>query len=126
MLSLVEDLAELEPLPIDANDAVDVASELRDLAVICRRMNAVNDAILDQMKKNFGRLGRGQRSGMSDQAMRGSLAVRQNAEDLADRADRMRLRVEREFNVVLPPLPPERPLPTIPPFMFSLLSDSGE
>lgn len=119
VLALVEDLAALEPLPIDAKDAIDVASELRDLAVMCRRMNAVNDAIFDQMKQNFARLGRGQQSGMSDPAMRASLDVRQNAEEIADRADRMRLRVERDFNVALPPLPPERPLPTIPPFTFS-------
>lgn len=121
VLSLIESLAVLEPLPIEQQDAVTVATELRDLAVWCRRMVAVTDNTFDQLKTNFGALGGRGQIGAGDPRMRGAIEVRQNAEDVAARADRMRARIETAFSVALPPLPAEKPLPTIPALRFSIV-----
>jgi hypothetical protein len=121
VLSLIESLAVLEPLPIEHQDAVTVATELRDFAHWCRRMIAVTDNTFDQMKTNFGALGGQGQMEASDPRMRGPIEVRQNAEDVAARADRIRARIEAAFSVALPPLPAARPLPKIPTMRFSIV-----
>jgi hypothetical protein len=121
VLGLIESLAVLEPLPIEQQDAVTVATELRDLAVWCRRMIAVTDNMFDQLKTNFVALGQRGLVGYSDPRMRGAIEVRQNAENLAARADRMQARIETEFAVALRPLPAAQPLPTIPALRLSIV-----
>jgi HEPN domain-containing protein len=87
VLMLLEKLAVLEPLPIDASTAVDVAAELRDLSRTCRRMNAVNDCVLSQMVANSERLGIKQQQGGTNPAMRAAMDVHQNAEVNRSRFD---------------------------------------
>jgi hypothetical protein len=50
LLDLAEDLASLDPLPIDAAGAETVARELRELSRACRRMAYVPESMLNQVQ----------------------------------------------------------------------------
>jgi hypothetical protein len=121
LLEVVEDLARLEPVPIQAADAHAAAIELRELAGACRRMTAVTDHFMDDMRRQMTALaGRDVRSGGTVRAMSAYESVNQNTLDIAARADRMRIRIEASFSVELAPEPAELPMPVIPQISPSL------
>jgi hypothetical protein len=121
LLDLVEDMALLEPLPIQAADAEAAARELRDLARACRRTTAVTDHIVTELHdQGSAILGRPIASAGAWTARRGYEAVSENAREIAVRADRMRSRIERAFAVKLEPEPADHPMPVVPKITPSL------
>lgn len=120
LLGLVEDLASLEPLPIDTADAETVARELRELSRACRRMADVSDHMLNQVRNQGPLPGRALMSAAGVGGLRASHAVSENARDIATRADRMRMRIENAHGVTLEPEAPEASMPALPAITFAV------
>lgn len=120
LLELIEDLASLEPLPVDVADAETVARELRGLSRACRRMADVSDNMLSQLRTQGPLAASTLRSAGTEGGLRAFDAVQENNRDIAARADRMRVRVENTYSIALEPEPPNEPMPVVPTISFAL------
>lgn len=115
VLGLVDALAQLEPLPVTATDAEPAARELRELASACRQMVTVTEHLIGGVQAQSRRFaGRAPLSATTEFATRASDAVTETSREVADRADRMRARIENAYGVTLEPESPMPPLPPVP------------
>lgn len=121
VLDLLEDLARLEPLPVQASDAKDAAQELRDLQEACRHMTSVTEHLLTELGgQGRAMAARAILSAQAKTAIAGYEAVVENTRELTLRADRMLARIEAAFHLQPPPEQPDAPLPYMPKMTIAL------